>query len=298
MASVVNLASDETHVKEAYTRVKGDWAALESDQLLQINLDLQLALQTILGAWPEIKALRDKVAEQLPAFDIGQLDKLEDYALALMYVQSRYALATKPPDDLVELVSEASRLRDRLFADAQALALRNLFDPRKITALRGGNGYKNLASDLLALATELEAIFPSIQAKAATTPEELQAATQMATRLTRVVGVREQSPTVVAALTDERLRAFTQLIKSYDDARAAVSYLRRREGDVDEIAPNLYTGNTKPRKANEPATSAPALPPGQLPLTPLPSANATGAVLSNGGGAPAAPAGSTAPFGS
>jgi hypothetical protein len=31
MASVVNLASDETLVKEAYARVKGDWAALESD---------------------------------------------------------------------------------------------------------------------------------------------------------------------------------------------------------------------------------------------------------------------------
>jgi hypothetical protein len=120
---------------------------------------------------------------------------------------------------------------------------------------------------------------------------------QMATRLTRVVGVREQSPAVVAALTDERLRAFTQLIKAYDDARAAVSYLRRREGDVDEIAPNLYSGNTKPRKVNEPATSAPAVPPGQLPLTPLPSTNAAAAVPSNGG-APAAPAGSTAPFGS
>jgi hypothetical protein len=118
MASVVNLASDETLIKEAYARVKGDWAALESDQLLQINLDLQLALQTILGAWPEIKALREKVVQQLPAFDIGQLDKLEDDALALMYVQSRYVLATKPPDDVVGLVTEASRLRDRLFADA------------------------------------------------------------------------------------------------------------------------------------------------------------------------------------
>jgi hypothetical protein len=120
----------------------------------------------------------------------------------------------------------------------------------------------------------------------------------MATRLTRVVGVREQSPTVVAALTDERLRAFTQLIKAYDDARAAVSYLRRREGDVDEIGPNLYTGNTKPRKVNDPATSPPAVPPGQPPLTPLPSTNAAASLSSNGGGAPAAPGGSTAPFGS
>jgi hypothetical protein len=37
MATVVNLASDETLVKEAYARVKGDWAGLAGDQLLQVN---------------------------------------------------------------------------------------------------------------------------------------------------------------------------------------------------------------------------------------------------------------------
>lgn len=296
MASVVNLASDESLVKEAYARVKGDWSALAADQLLQVNLDIQLALQTVLGAWPEIKAHREKVA-QLREFDLASFDKLEDYALALMYVQSRYALATKPPDDLAELVAQASRLRDTLYADAHALVQRSIFDPRKLSALKGGNGYKNLASDLQALATELEAIFPLIQGKSGTTADELQAATQMATRLTRVVGVREQSPAVMAALVEERLRAFTQMLKVYEDARAAIAFVRRREGDADDIAPNLYTGNNKPRKVTEPeAAAALVTPVAQLPLTPLPGT--IPAVPTNGSSSPAAaPSRTSEPFG-
>lgn len=297
MANVVNLASNEALVKEAYGRVKADWASLDADQLLQVNLDLQLALQTILGAWPEIKALRDQIGQELPAFDVARFDKLEDYALALMYVQARYVMATKPPDDLLELVAEAARLRDRLYADAHALMQRALFDSRKLEGLKGGNGYKNLASDLQALATELEAILPTIQGKAGTTTEELQAATQMATRLTRIVGVREQSPAVMAALTDERLRAFTQVIKTYEDARAAVGFLRRRQGDVDDIAPNLYSGNTKARNANEPPVVAP-VPLGQPPSAPLPGTIAAGSLPSTAAPTPVAAASTTsAPFG-
>jgi hypothetical protein len=48
--------------------------------LLQVNLDVQVASQTILGALPEIKALRERMVKELPAFDAAQFDKLEDYS--------------------------------------------------------------------------------------------------------------------------------------------------------------------------------------------------------------------------
>lgn len=265
MTTVVNRASDEAFAKEAYARVKGDWASLASDQLLQVNLEVQQATQTILGALPEIKPFRGQLAEELPKFDLNQFDRLEDYALALIYVQSRYAMATQPPNDLGELSAEAGKLRDILAADAHTLSLRGLFDARKVAALRGGNGYKNLAQDLQSLATELEAVLPSIQGKGATTIDDINAATQMATRLTRVIGTREQSPAVVAQLVEERSRAFTQLLKAYEDARSAITYVRRERDDVDDIAPNLYAGNAKRKKVSEPE-----VPLAHAPLTPIP----------------------------
>jgi hypothetical protein len=142
-------------------------------------------------------------------------------------------------------------------ADAQALGLRGLFDARKLAALKGSNGYKNVAHDLHALSSEMETIWPQIEGKCATSQDDLKAASQMATRLTRVVGLREQAPAVLAALTEERMRAFTLMMKVYDEARSAVGYLRRHEGDADSIAPLLYTGKSTRRKASETDPTAP-----------------------------------------
>lgn len=234
-----------------------------------------------------MKALRQRMAE-LPGFDIAQFDKLEDHALGLMYVQARYIMATQPPSDLAELIEEAERLRTWLLADARALAVRGYLDGRKLDALKGGGSSKGVAQDLLALAAELEAIFPTIQGKSTTTAEELKTATQTATRLTRLVGERDQSPALVAELAQERLRGFTQLLRTYDDARAALAFLRRVEGDADEIAPNLYTANTKRRRPTEP---------GETDETTAAQPAATPVALPSNATPVAAPAGSTSPFG-
>jgi hypothetical protein len=128
---------------------------------------------------------------------------------------------------------------------------------RKLAALKGSNGYKNVAHDLQALSSEMENIWSQIEGKCATSEDDLKAASQMATRLTRIVGLRDQAPAVLAGLTEERMRAFTTMMKVYDEARSAVGYLRRHEGDVDSIAPLLYTGKSTRRKATEPDPTAP-----------------------------------------
>jgi hypothetical protein len=71
--------------------------------------------------------------------------------------------------------------------------------------------------------------------------------------------VREQSPAVVAAASEARLRAFTQLIRLYEDARRAVAYLRAAEGDADTIAPSLYPGRPR-RRVTDTSTPVPADP--------------------------------------
>jgi len=43
---------------------------------------------------PEITALRDRIAKELPAFDIKQLDELEDYTLALRFAHAAYETAS------------------------------------------------------------------------------------------------------------------------------------------------------------------------------------------------------------
>jgi hypothetical protein len=76
-----------------------------------------------------------------------------------------------------------------------------------------------------------------------------------------LVGARDQGPAVVAEATDQRLRAFTLMLRTYEEARAAIGYLRRREEDAESIAPTLYPGKGKRR------SSEPELPPATQPPT-------------------------------
>jgi hypothetical protein len=88
----------------------------------------------------------------------------------------------------------------------------------------------------------------------------VQAASRIGLRLTRLVGLREQGPARLAVATELRLRAYTLVVRTYQEARSAISYLRRREEDVEAIAPSLFSGRTrkKPIDGETDATQAPA----------------------------------------
>jgi hypothetical protein len=53
------------------------------------------------------------------------------------------------------------------------------------------------------------------------------------------------------------------MLRTYEEARAAIGYLRRREEDAESIAPTLYPGKGK-RRSSEPEL---ATPPASQPAT-------------------------------
>ena len=57
-----------------------------------------------------------------------------------------------------------------------------------------------------------------------------------------MIGARRNGLASLRAAADTRIRAFTLLTLTYDQARRAVIYLRWEQGDVQRIAPSLYTG--------------------------------------------------------
>lgn len=271
--------SDEVLAAEVFEKVRADFAKFEPEELLQVNLDVPSAVSTILGVAPKVKALREQIQKDLPNFDLAAFDKLEDYALAFKFANTSYLMASRPQDDLIALSEEAAQLRDMLAADAQALSKRGLVDGGPLAKLKGANGYKNIAEDLEMLSQTMHNSWTKIQGKSATTMEDVETASKMSTRLMRIVGEREEAPTVLANATDLRLRAFTLLIRTYDDARRAVTYLRSREGDADVIAPSLYPGRPRKRGGTEPDApgtdpSAPSGGPGTSAPAPAPVAHA------------------------
>lgn len=248
MESNTQGVGSEMLADTVFERVKPEMVALKATELLPIKLDLSQAVATVLGVLPEVRGLREQIVKELPSFDIQRFDKLEDYALALSYAHAKFLSATQPPDDLDELSTESLKLRERLLAEVKALVQHGVVSEAQIAQLKGANGYKNVATDLMVLTNIIRVAWPQIQGKVLTTSQNLEQALKVAARLLRVVGLREQGPVQVAEATDERLRAFTLLFFAYDDARRAVAYLRAAQGDADDIAPSLYPGRPRPSK--------------------------------------------------
>lgn len=256
----INFASNNDGLASAaLERVKAELTALDANELLSINLEISSAVATVLGVLPEVRALREQLVKALPTFDLAQFDKLEDYAKALSFTHTRYLSATQPPDDLEPVATEATRVREMLLAEAKSLVHRGIVSGAPLEQLKGANGYKNTASDLMVIANVLQEAWPQIKGKTPTTEQELGAASQLGMRLLRIVGLREQGPAVVAEATDLRLRAYTKLLLVYDDARRAVAYLRGAKYDTDDIIPPLHPGRPGRRvsERKDPAPSAP-----------------------------------------
>jgi hypothetical protein len=272
----VKATGDEALANAVFERLRADFAALKKEELQQVNLDIPAAVATVLGVLPEVRQLRDQIVKELPSFNIAQFDKLEDYAVALSFVQARFLAATQPPDDLAEVAEQATMFRERLLAEARALVHHKLVSEEQLAQLKGANGYKNVATDVMVLTGIMQEQWPQIQGKTPTTTEDLDQASRVATRLLRIVGLREQGPAQVAEVADLRLRAFTLLIRTYDDARRAVTYLRSDEDDVDSITPSLHPG--RPRRRPTDAEQAPAGPVSPAPGTTAPGTAAAPAV--------------------
>jgi hypothetical protein len=260
--------SDAAEFASGFQRVEAEIQAVSERDLMPVNVDVQSAVATVLGALPEIRALRGTFA-QLLGFDLVRFDKLRDYTLALGHTHAMYRAASGPSDGLTALADSVIALRDVLEADAVALAKRKILDEAQVTKLRGGSGYKNIAFEVVGLVGLFREHWDAIKGRSALQTDELEHAGQLAQQLVTAIGLKEQGPAIVNAAAVLRQRAFTLFTNAYDDVRRAVSYLHWSDAKADEIAPSLFAGRGGRGAPDQPT-----------PPTPAPTASATSAATS------------------
>lgn len=258
-ASTTGPAASEGEA--ALARVTPDANALRSEQLQPVNLDLAQAYTTVLGALAGILYLRPRLA-RLPEFELASLDKLHDFALALLYVHASYLHTQVPASSLAPLAQECSARLDVLLRSAAAAVDYGLLPAEELGTYRKANGYRPLALDVIALVRVLTAHAPRLQGRTAFTREDLDAAERCGNKLLEAVAERERLEQSAPALSDLRQRVFTLFASAWDDVRRGVTYLRWKEGDADKLAPSLYAGrNYRSRDASAaPTAASPAAP--------------------------------------
>lgn len=260
--------------RQDFEQVKDEIAAIPEQEFVHVSLDIPATVITTQGVYPKVIALREDFVRHLPTFDLAKVDKLETYALAMFCTQADYKAATDPLPSVTELVNTAVATRAVLLADVHSLIAYGLLASGVISGLQGTNGHKNVMMDLGTLASIHRKYATKIAERTSVRPEELSAAEDLANKLGKALGQREQSPQLVAEVTRIRQAAFTLFVNTYDDVRAAVQYLRRAEGDADSIMPSLYLSHGLRKKAVEEDDGETATPAAETP-TSMPTKPAT-----------------------
>ena len=277
MQAIKNAQTADTSAqnvfKNAFEATATQRAELFPDDLMPINIDVRQAHNTALGVLPKLKVLREQVG-RLPDFDVAQFDAIETYAQALAYAHPMYLGAAPHADELPELATHAMTLRDRLVGDATMLGRRNLVDAKRLAQVQGGTGYLNVASDLATVVGVLRDSWAAVKGKCPIEESELDAADELYRRMTMASASRAQASEKAAAWGDERQRAYTLLVKAYDQARRAALYLRWAQDDADSVVPSLWKGRGARPGTKEPVVTPPVdgdeptVPQGDQPVVP------------------------------
>lgn len=233
--------------REACDRVAPAAAVLSEDDLRPVNIDVRTAVARVLGALPRIMAYRDE-AVKLYGFEIANFDQLQLHAYALVHAHAQFLAASAPPEALASLAERATNLRDTMYHDALALALRGLISGGRIADFKTNVGYKSLAFDLLGLANLLRENWNTIASRTGIQRNELEEAELLGHRLMDTAAIREQAPATLAQLQAQRQRNFTLFSRSYGQIRRAISFLRWDHEDVDQICPSLFAKRGRSRR--------------------------------------------------
>ncbi|WP_437607834.1 hypothetical protein WMF20_44145 [Sorangium sp. So ce834] len=234
---------------EAFAQIEPELDRIE--KVVPINVDIPRAVAVAVGAVPHLKALRARFLEELPRFPIEALDKLMSYALGAWYAHLLALPAGPGQGGLKPLVEEASALRADLLVAAEALAHKGFVDAGRVAEIRSGNGHLDTANDLVALAALFGESWGAVKHKTTVEWPDVERASKLGPELLVALGARNQPgvPAPKAAdPADRRARAFTLLVRAYDQCRRGVTYLRWVEGDYDAIAPSLFAGRGGARR--------------------------------------------------
>lgn len=226
-------------LKEAYQSVEPELRALPESALVPLNTDVVAATATVLARLPRILSFREQVVRELPHFPVEVFDRLEVVTKAAAWAQAGAVAPQGPNQALRDRRARLAEIRATFLTDLRALSQRGLLDLSALGELRHPQGFENAAAQVLALVAFLRQHWAAVEHKTAITQAEVDEAKRLAEQMTYLLGRRHASRSDVGAQRLLRHQAFTLFVRTYDEVRRALSYLRWHSRDVDTIAPSV-----------------------------------------------------------
>lgn len=236
-----------TSLERAYERVRDEIASVADSDAAQMNIDVTAAIARVQFVAPAIGALREAHAHHLQAVDLARVARLADYADALAYLHTDFVHQDRPVDLLPAMYAEALRFRETVLAVGRVLVRLRLLESSVFDRAGSVQGYRNVGYELGNLCGKLLDAYPHISGRCPLSEEQLLRGKHLAARLVVGVAVRTTTRAQRTSVTIERRRAYTLMVRAYDEARRMVAFVRWHEGDADAIAPSLYAGRRRKR---------------------------------------------------
>lgn len=242
----------------AYDELLPELLAVSDEQLLPVDIDVMSAITTVADALPALSELCSESeapasaqrSKERPELCVQELERLEQYTLALGHAHLLYCGSFSPALDVTLLAAELCKVRDAMLAHAEALASEGLLDGRRLEriALRSSlhSAHRALAGDVIALCAAFKDHWPQLEDRTPYTLEEQYRLVRLALDLMAALGAQEPAPGSAGESGVIRQRAFTLFAGAYERVRAAVQCLRASAGDADVVAPPLL-GDPAPR---------------------------------------------------
>lgn len=250
---------------QAFKQLRAEIMAVPEDQLMHISVDILHTHSIARVAAGRIDKIMPEL-QKLYGLDLQRIRKLRLYAAACVHA---HLLATAPEQTdprLPRLLEEATKLREELVVTAKMLVVFGVVSADTVASLYGGAGYVELAGAIEQLAILFEGIWDRVEDRVPLTPEKLKRAKALACELHELLQQKKLRPQEKSEAQLVRQRAFTLLVKVYEECQSAVEYLRRREGDAAYYAPSLFVRKKRrgsleltPEEADD--TEEPSTPP-------------------------------------
>ncbi|MBL8678382.1 MAG: hypothetical protein JNK05_04420 [Myxococcales bacterium] len=234
-------------LEQARVESKPAAMALAATSVRPFNMDAPFVHSVVGNAWAAIEPYLSKM-EELPGFDRERVMGVRAASSALLLVDGR--IPRKSPASASQL-SEATSARRMLVSAAKPLVERGLLDGAIIDRAAGGTSFLDVGNGLLMIASEFVAKWSKVDGLTVVTASELENAQKLGQVLLQSATPRSDRDDEVEALEDERARLATLVIEGWTEVRAALGWFRRKEGDVNEIAPSLYARSGGGRKSDD-----------------------------------------------
>ena len=249
-----------------FAATAADRDAPSPNDLIVVNLDPGAGALIAIASLPRIALFEAAIKDLAPscAHAVGSVKR---YARAAFHANYRF-LHAATGEEFARLYGEVTRWRARGIAVLALAASFDIVDDSVVSKLREGQGYRDAVEDVGAAEDIIRAHWDKLEGKVPITADDLQTMRTLTVDFAAALAEREDRAAGISPSANDRQRAFTLLARAYDEIRRALTFIRWKEGDVDDIVPSLWVRPGGGRrygsdiaKPADPATTSPVASP-------------------------------------